>query len=254
MARTMKKLATFALAAPLAAMLVSCYSSAGPGREDADVPPDSPPDTVQDVLEDEAVPPVDVMDVTPDLPPDLPPFTGATFVVTNATGYPLYLNVWDYGVYPSDDEYDLSLAYLPSGPSESRYLWQPWCTVDCSTVTDPMYCCMDCYPPWVDAVLMLDNGESLRIPWTDGMLYGMNYEVCDCGCYDHFHAANGPYRASICGSPRFICYTDIECNPDELGVIHNAGLGDIMTCTEISFSVPEVSGGEIVLFFAGETP
>jgi len=37
-------------------------------------------------------------------------------------------------------------------------------------------------------------------------------------------------------------------------VIHNAGLSDVMSCVEVNFTVPEVSGGEIVLFFAGETP
>ena len=125
-------------------------------------------------------------------------------------------------------------------------MWQPWCTLDCSTVTDPMECCMDCAPVDFHAMKMLQPGESIAIHW-DGTLYGDGDEVCGCGCYRRFPAPAGEYRASIFGSPDFVCRTGFECVPDENGIINGAGTSDILMYYEARFHVPEASGETITL-------
>jgi hypothetical protein len=263
-----KKALILAAAAGLAALLSACYSSAGPGRDASDVSPDRPPDVVPDsppdvvpdftpdpivdVVQDEILPPPDIVDIVPDFPPDvspdLPPFEGATFVVTNTTDGFMYLSVWQYGEDPADLEYDLFLIHDSSDPRETFYLWQPWCTVDCSTVTDPTSCCMDCIPPFVNTLIRLMPGESIRVSWS-GTVFSMDDEVCECGCYRHFPVPYGEYRASICGSPYYVCFSGVDCHVDENGFIQQAGLSDVVQCTNVSFPVPEASGWVIEMFF-----
>ena len=253
-----------ASAAVLAAALSACYSSAGPGRDASDVSPDRPPDAVHDttpdtapdtapdlvpdpivdVAQDETAPPPDIVDVVP----DVPPFEGLTFVITNTADYPMYLSVWQYGEDPTDLEYDLYLDSDSLEPPGSVYIWQPWCTLDCASVPDPVNCCMDCIPPFVNTVKRLLPGESIRVRW-DGTVFAMDYEVCECGCYRHFPAPYVEYTASVCGSPEYVCFTGVECYPDENGLIYGAGLSDMMACAERTFPVPEASGMEIDLIF-----
>jgi hypothetical protein len=107
---------------------------------------------------------------------------------------------------------------------------------------------MDCIPPFVNTVKMLLPGNSFVVRW-DGTVFVMDYEVCECGCYRHFPAPYMSYDAVVCGSPDYVCFTGVECYPDENGLIYGAGLGDMMACAERTFPVPEASGMEIDLRF-----
>jgi len=212
----------FTRACSILVLLSSCYKSHGPGDAGNDASRDPRAD---DVAAEETQQPFTIDFRIENTDPD----------VCSSCVY--YLD-FTYGLV---DGYGLEIT---SG--ERNILWHPPdCVVACSSVEDPMYCCIDCDHP-IPAVKMLVPGESVSVHW-DGSVYEMNYEVCECGCHTHFTIGPGIGYGRVCAYSHYECMYGMTCAVDENGVIHGAEVRGESTCTQRIFSFPADSGGEILL-------
>jgi hypothetical protein len=255
---------TLSQAAVLAAtfLVTACYSSVqSTGDASSDTRPDASDTAGEDPLPDMAPDPLpDVApDVTPDLPPDIVPdiypdypSSGIDLVVRNRSdsvdGQTYYFAVWPY----LDDgmEYPFEVMRFEGDMAEILYLYHPWCTVDCEDVTDPMDCCIDCAPPWVDALLALEAGDSFSQHW-DGTLFRITQEICECGCSQEFLAWPATYGFTICAYEAMTCYAE-TCEPDEYGIIWNAYGAGSYFCSRHEIVLPRDYGS--VLYFDFPVP
>jgi hypothetical protein len=208
----------------------SCYSSSRPGPVE---------DTREDIEMDH------LEWAEPDLPP--PPYS-IDFVITNGSpascsSCVVYLDYtfWNF--------YSLGVTYGGQGIS-----WHPPdCTVDCSSVSDPMLCCIDCGAP-LPSVKQLYPGESVTVSW-NGYRYWMDFETCDCGCTMGSPVDAGSGNAAICAYSSYACPYGNECTVGDDGVITMAEVSGDPLCAEASFSFPQDSGGEAALVVVrGDNP
>jgi len=125
-------------------------------------------------------------------------------------------------------------------------MWnRPECSVDCSSVTEPERCCIDCGAP-LPAVKQLAPGESIKIKW-DGFKYWMDYGICECGCYKMAPVSDGYGIVVARGYTSYSCYNGNGCTIGEDGIIEMAGVsGDVISASS-SFSFPQDNGKEVVL-------
>jgi len=247
--------ATAVLAAAILA--AACYSSVqSTGDAAADARPETQDTAVEDPVPDPLpdAPPDAAPDAAPDLPPEVVPdvypdypSSGIDFIVRNLTGpdagQTYYFAIWPYTFDLL--EYPFEMMRFEGDMAEILYFYHPWCTVDCEGVTDPMDCCMDCAPPWSDAILPLDEGDSFSYHW-DGTLFRVSMEPCECGCSQEFLAWPATYGVTICAYTGMTCH-DEACLPDDEGIIWNASGAGSYLCSRHEIVTPRDYGS--VLYF-----
>ena len=189
---------------------------------------------------------VDIADMvdTADVPEEeLPPFNGITFVIQNndsdPTGIPYY--------FPSEGGGDITNHFTMQeviGVDRINVNWvPPWCTVSCDNYEDG--CCIDC--AYMPVVRVLEPGESITIHW-NGTFYGMDSDLCECGCYYPYRVAEGLFDIMVCGYTSYICWAD-PCEPDAGGMIWDAEVTGDADCITYGFEIPGDSGETITFYF-----
>ena len=247
-------LKTFFFIAAMTGM-ASCYSSVSgeddvaedraedrTGEDGIEIPTDVTPDSPTDAPD---TPP----DTPPDLPPDLPPFLGVDFLINHSGSDPgpIYFAVWGWDIETM--EYPFEMTEFAGGEWVSTSMYMPWCTVDCEDVEEEWECCIDCGPPWIETLQVLEVGDSVTEHW-DGTTYTMNWDVCECGCHDLGRIEAGRVSVKICAYSAMICHNpDGGCVPDENGIIQGAGVDGASQCIDKEFEVTDVSGGTVLFEF-----
>ena len=204
-----------------------------PAAEDRRDVPDAP-DTVD--IADTA----DTADVAEE---DLPSFNGITFVIRNNDPDPIGIPYY----FPFEGGGDITNHFTMEeviGVDRVRVSWvPPWCTVSCVNYEDG--CCIDC--AFMPAVRVLEPGESITIFW-DGAFYGMDFDLCDCGCTFPYRVAEGLFDIMVCGYTDYECRAE-PCEPDAGGMIWDAEVSGDADCITYGFEIPGDSGETITFYF-----
>ncbi|MFH1435813.1 MAG: hypothetical protein ABIJ56_08875 [Pseudomonadota bacterium] len=210
-----------------------------PAAEDRRDVPDAP-----DTVDMPDLPDVADMADTADVPEEeLPPFNGITFIIQNndsdPTGIPYY--------FPLEGGGDITNHFPMEqviGVDRVRVSWvPPWCTVSCENYEDG--CCIDC--AFMPAVRVLEPGESITIHW-DGTFFGMDSDLCDCGCYFPYRVAEGLFDIMVCGYTDYECWAE-PCEPGEGGMIWDAQVIGDSDCITYGFEIPGDSGETMTFYF-----